>query len=161
MVSASSLAGSYRLIFVGTSGEARGKRADGELVLMPRPPGLRPVLALDLTPMPGVSEPLYGSTTIDLAAVGGYVRGSVESMDPSAPGVVIRIAEYGDRHDVSLRFGAEENSRAVYMLDGPILEAPVLEVSDAGFAGRWEASVGPTTYHAGGFFCAIRTNGEL
>ena len=38
------------------------------------------------------------------------------------------------------------------------VDAPVLELGEAGLFGQWDASVGPTTYRAGGFFCAIRTS---
>lgn len=151
------LAGRYRLIFVGTSGEAVGKRVEGELVLAARPAALRPVLGLDLVPLADVAEPVFGATTADLEAVGAYVSGSLRSEDPEAPGVVLRVDQGGNEVGLTLRLGSERNRRGHFILDGAFVLAPIVELHRAGFFGRWDASLGPTTYRAGGFFCALRT----
>ena len=57
---------------------------------------------------------------------------------------------------LSLRLGSETNRRGHLVLDGAFVDAPVLELGEAGLFGQWDASVGPTTYRVGGFFCAIR-----
>jgi hypothetical protein len=153
---AEELSGEYRLVFIGTSGAGRSKRAEGVLRLWPRPTEFRPVLALDLTPMPDRSEPLYGATSADIAAVGAYTEGSLASEDPEAPGVALRVSTIGDRVEMTLRFGAEKNRRDRWILDGAMLESQVLEAGRNGFSGVWSASLGYTTYHSGGHFCAVR-----
>jgi hypothetical protein len=127
----------------------------GSLTLWLRPDSLRWVPSLDpATPWPEMSEPLYGAAAIDLERVGAYTEGSLLSEDPVQPGVVVRIRRKPPGDEVELRFGSEQNQRGRHVLDGPFIEARVVEIGARGFSGFWEASLGIARYEAGGVFCA-------
>ena len=87
----------------------------------------------------------------------GELRGNVglatagtplASRDSALPGVVASL----DSLHGGLRFMLGYRP----MLDGGFNELIVTSSNVAGFAGRWESSVGITTYRAAGFFCAHR-----
>jgi hypothetical protein len=107
--------------------------------------------------MPTGREPYWGSAKIDLDRVGAYTEGSVASEDSVAPGVVVSRSESpGKRPTLGISLGSNRNRRGTYILDGAFIDARIVEVTPGGFRGPWEASVGPTTYRAAGFFCAER-----
>lgn len=156
---ADALAGRYRLQLVASSGANKGGTAGGELQLLPYDSSER-----QRTLSSGVrdtvnSYPLYGSTDMNLEAVGA-VAGDLGSVDPSRPGVlVIRIAPRSDTAGarVILRLGAEANRQDLVRFDGGYTVLRVREITGDGFAGDWES--GAPMPQAGGHFCAVRVGG--
>lgn len=98
---------------------------------------------------------------IALDSVGAYSEGQADSEDPARPGVIVRHGHWPQRdalayEELSLGLEAERNRRDVMILDGAFEHAVIRERTADGFRGTWDASVGPTTYHAAGRFCAVR-----
>ena len=155
----SHLEGQYLLTFVSTSADRGRRSVTGRLTLFARDSlRLRP-RRFDGTPNPNRIEPFWGAASIELGKVGAYVEGPTDAVDPAAPGVVVYAMQMRDSSwETGLSFGANRNRPDLIILDGAYLEAPVLEVTSTGFRGIWSASIGPTTYKAAGFFCAVRPN---
>jgi len=159
---AETLAGDYRLTLVATEGERRGSVARGTLSLRAQPDTSLRHLAGSRNPY--LSIPLYGWTDVGVQQVGGVRNGDLATRDPLAPGV--RAEEFrwppgvaGRREaerELSLHLGARGNRRDRAQLDGPYMALAVTELGATQFAGRWEASVGMSSYRAAGYFCAVR-----
>ena len=151
------LAGTYAVTLVATEGERRGRAASARLTLVPRADSLR---RFDGGRSPGGSAPVYGWAELDVEGVGGLPHGSVASRDPRRPGVEVvdlrGVSEGRPFRELTLRLGADANRRDVISLDGPYTALEVTAVGPGGFGGLWHASLGMTTYRAGGHFCAER-----
>jgi hypothetical protein len=152
------LQGEYVIEFVGTGGAGKGKRATGTLTLWERLDSLHSVAGLDGQPVPWITEPLFGTMTVDLEVVGAFVNGTVSSADPSEPGVVVRDYDYSrlvpPERVIRFDFGSGSNKRGLWILDGPYIDNEITVVGTTGLAGWWEASIGYTTYRSVGYFCA-------
>jgi hypothetical protein len=72
----------------------------------------------------------------------------IESRDPARPGIAFDLD--------TLRGGLRFMLGYQPMLDGGYNEFTITAATDDSFTGRWQSSLGPTTYRAGGFFCAQR-----
>lgn len=82
------------------------------------------------------------------------MNGSLTS-DAEAPGVVVRVAGDGTDRQITLELGSDRNRRDRWFLDRAHARASVLAAGEWGFSGLWDATIGPTTYRAGGNFCAL------
>jgi hypothetical protein len=157
--SAEALAGRYRLQLVASSGANKGGTAGGALQLLPYDSSERQRRLSSGVRDTVNSYPLYGSTDMNLEAVGA-VAGDLGSVDPSRPGVlVIRMAPRSDTAGVRviLRLGAEANRQDLVRFDGGYTVLRVREITGDGFGGDWES--GAPMPQAGGHFCAVRTAG--
>jgi hypothetical protein len=86
--------------------------------------------------------------------------GAWDATEPEAPGITVQEhhASYQGQPftEITLRLGADGNTRGVLRFDGPYNALYVDRIDPLGFYGRWHASLGYTTYKAEGFFCALR-----
>jgi hypothetical protein len=100
----------------------------------------------------------FGTTDVDLPAVGAVKVGSTTSRDPTRPGVVVlerrTTTEAGPATQITLRLGSEANRREVTRFDGGYTALYVREISGDRFAGEWASGVGRTQTR--GHFCATR-----
>jgi hypothetical protein len=153
---ATGLAGRYDIAFEATQGERRGRVVRGQLELIARDSSGSILRRLGGAPHPYVRELFFGSATIDLDAVGAYTEGLTSSRDSTSPGVT--IWQWTDRKDgpLQLRLGSNLNRRDMAMLDGAYIDAEFTDVSPTSFQGRWQASLGHTSYSASGYFCGRR-----
>ncbi len=158
--SASELAGTFRVLFIGTEGSARRKRLTASLFLQPhdssrRYAGKWPHLN------PHLEFPLYGSLDADVRQLGAIPPGRADSLDPDRPGVNVwqMNAVYEGRPftEISLQVGDEGNRRDAVTLDGADFSMQVHRITTTGFRGTWSSSVGMTTFRAEGHFCAWRS----
>lgn len=146
------LAGRYTLTVVALEGPRAGKVARGMVTLVPTDTLHRfyetrlgaPRRLRDERPLRGWAE-LRGDVGLQSAGT------PLDSREPELPGVVSTL-DSRESH-LALRLG----ERLVF--DGGFNELIVTETGDAGFSGRWHSSLGYTTYHAGGYFCARRIDG--
>lgn len=151
--SAESLAGTYRLRMVATEGAQSGQAAEGVLRLQPYESSLRAVTIGRIRDTTS-SYVHYGSTDVDVDAVGAVRPGDLGSLDPMQPGVVV-IERNGV---ITVRLGSEANRRDVARFDGGFTALRVGKVSRDGFTGSWRSGVGIQRSSAG-YFCAARTGG--
>ena len=151
-----SLAGRYRVDIKATDGPLRGQTSSGELTLSPRDSAASRVESWSGRTISGVTELYYGSLTIDLSAVGAHTEGAVDSRDASAPGVAVRRVRREGTDSMTIVFGAERTRAGTAILDGAMMTANIGFIGTNGFLGSWTSEVGPTTYRAGGSFCAVR-----
>jgi hypothetical protein len=154
-------AGDWRLIVVAREGDAVGTEQNASLTLMPHEPAMRQIPGFDGEPMPEASAPLYGSTDLDLEALGGLRMGGLDSSDPAAPGVGVyetRSADGSRPASIVLRLGSEANRRGSAALDGGTSVLRVTRIGDDGFAGTWRSQVNAQTV-AAGWFCATPAGG--
>jgi hypothetical protein len=143
------LAGTYDFTLVADSGPRAGHTAYGVIYLAKtdtlhryyiNPFGQRPRRYGD--------RPLFGWGELH-GEIGLMTAGTpLASRDSTVPGVVSSLD--------SLRGGLRFMLGYRLMLDGGFNQLTVTRSDAAGFAGRWESSVGPTTHRATGFFCASR-----
>jgi hypothetical protein len=144
------LAGDYEFIVIAKSGPRKGAVGRGRLHLE---------LADDFNRYNGyfLKEPsrrareqtLLGWTNLD-ADLGIATAGvPLDSHDHARPGVSSSLDTL--RSGLTLMLGYRP------MLDGGGNEFDVTRISPSEVAGRWSSSLGYTTYHAGGYFCAIRS----
>jgi hypothetical protein len=155
------LSGEYRLVMVGRSGQARGRRTEGALRLRRRGPGQ--VIPGPLGSVINLSRdrPFYGSADLNLSEVGALADGSVATEDSIAPGAEVRLDTYARaRRTLALSLGSDANRPGVITLDGSGTEMIIREVDRRGFYGTWRAYFSYTDYRAAGFFCALRSGGE-
>lgn len=136
--------GGYALTMVVPDADGSARSAEGTLTLIPQ--------VEDLLEMSSVRTPLYGSTDIDVAAVGALPVGILESDDPLAPGVLVMESSTEGVPPVRLRFGSDANRRDLVRFDGGYTLLTVTEISSDGFAGLWRSGVGGTL--TDGHFCA-------
>lgn len=157
-----SLAGTYRVTFVATSGRRSGKSASGVLVLQAHDSAGQYLYTYHFTQRnPYVTEPYYGYTTIAPDSIAATPNGSVDSRDSVMPGVALQVSHRPPPNDndapaLTLFFGQGTTRRDQMTLDGPYFFARILALEADGFRGTWYSEIGPTTIHAGGYFCAER-----
>jgi hypothetical protein len=152
-------AGEYRLTMVeqvdGAPDGAQTRTTEGSLLLFNQIDTLRVFTGGAGDPIPGVTSPLFGSTDVNLEAVGAVRVGSLSSEDPASPGVLVIESETGASPSILLRLGAEANRRALVRFDGGYTVLTVVEVGVESFSGIWSSGVrGPDSE---GFFCATRS----
>lgn len=148
-VSAEGLAGTYRLKLVATEGARAGQSAEGDLRLWPNDSAMQAVTIGGIRDV-AARYVLYGSTSVNLDAVGAVRPGDLESEDASQPGVLV-IERKGT---VTLRLGSEANRRDVARFDGGYTALRVGTASAERFAGKWASGV--RTERSAGYFCAMR-----
>lgn len=152
------LAGTWHLMLVATSGRMEGEESEVRLVLRPQEPALREVPGVGGEPIPGTRQALVGTLSDDLDQVGAWVPGDVGSEDPEAPGVSLLVTEPdvagAGRPGILLRLGSEANVRGRIAYDDAYTVLRVHRVSEEALYGRWESGV--RTEQAGGHFCAVR-----
>lgn len=142
------LAGSYELTIVADSGPRAGHSARGTLSLTPNDTLHRYYVNLGAGWARHGDRPLIGWGEFR-GDVGLMTAGTpIDSHDPAQPGVAFVL----DSLSGGLRFMLGDRR----ILDGGYNEFTVTAATDDWFAGRWESSLGPTTYRATGFFCAHR-----
>lgn len=149
-VMADDLAGEYQLVLAATRGEAAGSSVTGRLQLQPNEPSLRSIPSAGGGARADASAPLYGTTDVEVAQVGGLRLGEPTSTDPTRPGVL--LVEQGE--SIVLRIGAEANRRGVIRFDGGYFVLRVRRVDERGFAGNWASGI--VDVQAEGHFCAFR-----
>jgi hypothetical protein len=137
-VSAASLAGTFAVTLVATSGDSTGRRASGRLTL-------RPTARSDAA--------LVGTGEVAIESVGARRVGALDARGDSAPGVAV-FARSGDRPSIVLRLGSEANAVGVVRFDGEYTALTVHRVAADGFSGSWRS--GDLTERAAGHFCARR-----
>lgn len=136
------LRGSFLVIAYGTSGPRKGRITSGTLELAPAPAEMRREGTL-----------MIGSSSLDLARVGGRFSGSLRSRDPGAPGVTLEAPAAGGR--ATLTFGSVRTRTAAGELAVPVTRFELAERSLLGYRGYWRThgAGGPS---AAGYFCATR-----
>jgi len=150
--------GKYKVTLVAISGKRKGASTAGDLTLIS-------TSKKDISPKTGKSAydaenlaetPLYGSITIDFAAVNAPVTNLSGSLDPVYPDVLVHVIGFeGIEGQPAVVIGSEGNRRdGVSILDGSGIGLFVQEIRDTGFAGKWDAW---GIVHGGsGYFCADR-----
>ena len=146
--------GEYSLRLVGQASAGATRSVHGELVLHEQPAGLRHFSGSGGDPIPGVLIPLFGTTDVDVEAVGAVRVGDLSSADPAAPGVLVIEDDSGRRPNILLRFGSEANRQDVVRFDGGFMVLEVRELRDDGFRGTWNSGVAGVQTR--GHFCAER-----
>ncbi len=130
-------AGDFSLTMVASGEEER--IASGRLTLHAQVGELRQMPGVDGGMLSGVAVPLYGTSDIDLVAVGAIVLGDLESDDPSSPGVSVIERATDSGAEITIRLGSSANQRGV--------------VRDGSFGGTWASGIqGPD---ASGYFCVV------
>ena len=156
---AAGLAGRYDLVFVATDGERRGRVERGRMVLLPRDSADAIIYTRRGEPDPHMREPYFGSAEINLDSLGAYTHGTLASLDPKRPGIVVHEWHFDRAEEptsITLTVGSESTRRDIARFDGNHVDIRVRELGPGGFRGVWEATAGHTTYHAAGYFCAAR-----
>jgi hypothetical protein len=154
---ASTLAGAYHLRLLAADSQ---RSADGALSLRPTPDSLRFARTLEGRVDSTVAHPLYGTTDVDLGAVGAMLAGDGTSADPTHPGVLVvqwwtPSSSGGERTtDIVLRIGSEGNRVGTAPIDAAYTVLRVGRIGADGFAGRWES--GAEGRITSGHFCADR-----
>ncbi len=152
------LAGEYRFVLVATKGDSAGQRVMGQLSLHPSETAARQWTTLDGRPDPNVTVPLYGSTDINLRAVGAVRLGDLGSQDPKSPGVMVLDSRAASARQIVLRLGSLANRRDIVRFDGGYAALQLAWVAQDGFGGTWASGVrGP---ESAGYFCAFRSSGS-
>lgn len=144
-------AGEYALTMIA-SGEV-GQEASGRLSLHMQQGEFRQMPGVGGTMLADVTVPLYGTSNIDLDAVGAIKLGDLESDDPSSPGVLVLEQKTADANNITIRMGSFANQRGVVRFDGGFTALTVTTVGEGTFGGTWASGVqGP---EASGYFCAV------
>ena len=155
------LGGEYRLRLVATSGEKSGSSTSGRLTLQRHTGELRYRVRPDGVTDTTVVHPFYGSSDVDLAAVGAVLVGSTTSVDSAKPGVLMieRRARPGQppMTDIMLRLGSEANQRERQRVDGGYTALRVRHLAPTGFSGTWGSGI--KAEQSAGYFCAERKDG--
>ena len=149
---AGDMAGEYALQLVATSGAKRGSTAGGKVRLMAHDREHKSLVLPDGSTSSTYTFPFYGTTNVDLAAVGAVAPGEAGAEDPDAPGVL--VIESPGR--VMLRLGSEANRAGVRRFDGAFTALQVQQVTEKGFSGTWQSGVAGE--QSGGHFCANRVS---
>lgn len=158
---AAEIAGEYRLVLVADSASSHPERVTGTLRLEPYEGVLRQRTRLDGSLDSTTIYAAFGSTDIDLSAVGAAEVGSTQSEDPVSPGVVVlerrTVSGKEPATNILLRLGSEANRRDRQRFDGGYTALYVRSISADQFAGDWASAVaGPSVK---GHFCAMRKDG--
>lgn len=152
--SSEGLAGQYDLTVVATAGDSTGRTARGTLILHAHEGDMRayrgPGGRVDTT----VTMSQYGTTDLTPEAVGAVRMGSLDSMDPNKPGVLVIERRAGTAPSITIRLGSQSNERGVFAFDGGFTALTVQSIGPNGFAGNWRSGVRDT--NAEGYFCALR-----
>jgi hypothetical protein len=149
--STASMRGDFVLTMVATTGAKSGASVTGRLSLVPQDSALQSVER--------ATQPLRGTATIDIEAVGAVQMGSLAATAPDAPGVAVYEQRSADgTPTVLLRFGEQSNARGSQAFDAGHTTGYVRRITPDGFAGGWSSSAGSVfpPRHADGFFCAVR-----
>ncbi len=158
---AAGLEGEYQLRLVATSGTKPGTAVEGTLTLQPLDQALRYGTGLDGAPDTTITHPLYGSADLDLAAVDAVSVGSIASMNPAQPGVLVIERHSGSGQaaptGITIRLGSEANRRDRQRFDGGYAALHVREISDGRIKGSWTSGV--STKRSAGYFCAVKKDG--
>lgn len=134
----------YRLVMVRGDATSRPAWVAGRLSLEPRPADLRRVREW--------TAPLQGTTDIDMARVGAYQAGALDSDDPRAPGVLVLRLD-GAEPTLLLRLGAAANRTDETAFDAAFTVLTVRAIDDGGFSGSWRS--GSYGDELRGYFCAV------
>ena len=148
-------AGEYNLTMVEEVDGSPVRTAEGSLALLTQVDSLRRFAGTAGGAIPGVTSPLFGSTDLNVEAVGAVRVGDLSSEDPTAPGVLVIESETGTTPSILLRFGSDANRRDLVRFDGGYTVLRVVEIAVESFSGTWSSGArGP---EAEGFFCATRS----
>ncbi len=154
--------GQYQLRLVATSGAKTGAAVEGTLMLHPQSKTLRHLTRLDGIRDTAVTLPLYGSADLNLAAVDAVSVGSITSVDPMQPGVLVveRRGGFGRAASpaIVIRLGSEANRRDRQRFDGGYMALRVREASPERIVGTWSSGV--RMEQSAGYFCAVRQDGR-
>ena len=144
--------GEHRLTMVEEIDGSPSRTAEGSLTLLPQAESLRRFAGSAGGSIPGVTSPLFGSTDVNVEAVGAVRVGSLSSEDPVSPGVLVIESETGASPSILLRFGSDANRRDLVRFDGGYTVLTVVEITAQSFSGTWSSGArGPDSE---GFFCA-------
>ena len=138
--------GTYLLTLAQVADGVDARRVQGFLYLRRQPAGLETLEA--------ASTPLYGSTDVDLRAVGAHRVGDPASTDPEAPGVLVLESVHAGGRRILLRLGSHANRRDAALFDGAYTVLEVHGIADDGFYGGWRS--GARSSRKAGYFCARR-----
>ena len=144
--------GDYLLTMVEEVDGTPTRTVEGSLVLLPQVESYRQFEGSGGGPIPGVTSPLFGSTDVNVEAVGAVRVGSLSSQDPASPGVLVIESETGTSPSILLRLGSDANRRDLVRFDGGYAVLTVAEIMAESFSGTWSSGArGPDSE---GFFCA-------
>ena len=144
--------GDYLLTMVEEVDDTPRRTVEGSLVLLPQVESYRQFEGSAGGPIPGVTSPLFGSTEVNVEAVGAVRVGSLSSQDPASPGVLVIESETGTSPSILLRLGSDANRRDLVRFDGGYAVLTVVEIMAESFSGTWSSGArGPDSE---GFFCA-------
>jgi hypothetical protein len=156
---AAGLEGTYRVIFIGTGGEAQGRQLRGTLTLRLHDADRQRFYFFGRL-NPHLLAPLYGRLDADLASLRAAVPGQADSDNPERPGVEVRqldaVSQGRAFTEITLHVGDQGNRRDVMMFDGASFVMEVAEIDARGFTGEWKSSLGMTSFGASGHYCAWR-----
>jgi hypothetical protein len=159
--SSEGLGGEYRLRLVATSGAKSGSSTSGRLTLQRQTGELRYRARTGGATDTTVVHPFYGSSDVDLEAVGAVLVGSTTSVDSARPGVLMieRPPRPGQppMADIMLRLGSEANQRERQRVDGGYTALRVRRLTPTGFSGTWGSGI--NAEQPAGYFCAERVDG--
>lgn len=133
----------YRLVMVRGDAATRPAWVEGRLALEPRPADLRQVREW--------SAPLQGTADIDVARVGAWDTGALDSHDPQAPGVLV-LQTGGAEPTLLLRFGSTANRTDRTPFDQAFTVLTVRDIVGDSFSGSWRS--GAFGDEVRGHFCA-------
>ena len=153
-----SLAGSYRVVVVGTSADYSDRQIEGRLELHPQDSALQSLALPGGVPVTGARMPLYGALDAAIEQVGGMRLGNATLLDPAQPGVAVLEQvtrnETGSVTSITMRVGSDANNRELIRFDGGFMALYVEEVTPEGFRGTWASGVRGPEHE--GYFCAFR-----
>ncbi|MCH7890209.1 MAG: hypothetical protein IH921_01780 [Gemmatimonadetes bacterium] len=148
-------AGDYRLRMIEEVDGNPARTAEGSLVLLNQVESLRQFEGTAGGPIPGVTSPLFGTTDVNVEAVGAVRVGNLSSRNPASPGVLVIESETGTSPSILLRLGSDANRRDLVRFDGGYAVLRVVEITAESFSGTWSSGArGPDSE---GFFCATQS----
>jgi len=150
--SLSDLPGTYLLTMVEEVDGSPSRTAEGLLSLRAQEAGLRQFSGSAGGSIPRVISPLYGSTDLDVEAVGAVRVGDLSSEDPASPGVLVIESATGAGASILIRLGSDANRRDLVRFDSGYTVLTVVEIDEGSFSGTW--SSGARLPESSGFFCA-------
>ena len=148
-------AGEYHLTMVEEVDGTPNRTAQGSLVLLNQVEAFRQFSGGAGGTIPGVTSPLFGSTDVNVEAVGAVLIGSLSTDDPASPGVLVIESETGGSPSILLRFGSDANRRTLVRFDGGYTVLTVVEITAESFSGTWSSGAGGPDSE--GFFCVTQS----